>query len=223
MLQGDAAVTQAVVFLADRVSEADIRAALDGLVSRNEILRTTFASIAGMRVPTQLIRDDLPAAWSSSVLAGDDSVEPLLDSLLGKEQAALDTEQGPIVRAVLATLPDSRQALVLTAPAACLDGKSMILLLHELGQAAGGLTLPRIRCSTPITPSGVGSSSMSVRPTPRLPARGGNGSGAASPPIALRTVRRRTRRSRRVQIALRAGRSPHPCRRRASASPRRYF
>src|SRR6266849_10018635 len=138
LLPGDAAVTQAVVFLADRVSEADLRAALDGLVSRHEILRTTFASIAGMRVPTQLIRDDLPAAWSSSVLAGDERVDVLLDSLLRDEEAALDAKQGPILRAVLTVLPDSRQALVLTAPAACLDAKSMILLLRELGEAAGG-------------------------------------------------------------------------------------
>ncbi len=36
LLRGDAAVTQAVVFPANRVSEAHLRAALDGLVSRGQ-------------------------------------------------------------------------------------------------------------------------------------------------------------------------------------------
>jgi hypothetical protein len=114
LLPGAAAVTQAVVLVADQVSESDLRSALDRVVSRHEILRTTFTALPGMRVPAQLIRAELPVAWSP--------------------EAALDTEQGPILRAVLTTLPDSGRALVLTAPAACLDASSMILLLRELGR-----------------------------------------------------------------------------------------
>ena len=72
-LSGAAAVTRAVVLVADQVSESDLRSALDRLVSRHEILRTTFASLPGMRVPAQLIRAELPVAWSP--------------------EAALDTEQ----------------------------------------------------------------------------------------------------------------------------------
>ena len=127
-------VTQTVVRFAEPVSEADLRSALDQVVSRQEILRTTFTRLAGMRVPQQVIHDELPATWTSSVLSGDDRVETLLDSLLLDEAAALDTEQGPILRAVLVSNPDSEQALVLTAPAASLDGVSMILLLRELGR-----------------------------------------------------------------------------------------
>ena len=126
--------TQVVAFLADGVSETDLRTALEHLVSRHEILRTTFVRVAGMRVPQQLIHDELPVAWTSSAADGDHSVE----SVLREEKAALDLEAGPILRAVVSTDRESQRALVLTAPAACLDGRSMVLLLRELGQLFRG-------------------------------------------------------------------------------------
>ena len=122
--------TQVVAFLADGVSEPELRTALEQLVSMHEILRTTFVRVAGMRVPQQLIHDELPVAWTSSAAGGDHSLE----SVLHGEKAALDLEAGPILRAVVSTDQGSARALVLTAPAACLDGGSMVMLLRELGR-----------------------------------------------------------------------------------------
>src|SRR5258706_3999028 len=104
--------TQAVAFLADPVSETDLRSALEQVVSRHEILRTTFVRVAGMRVPQQAIRDALPPAWTSSVLPADDRLDPFLDSLLREEAAAPHTEQGPILRAAPPTASRSDRALV---------------------------------------------------------------------------------------------------------------
>ena len=55
-----AAVTQAVVVLADGVAPSSVRASLEELVVRHEILRTTFVRLTGTRVPRQVIHDELP-------------------------------------------------------------------------------------------------------------------------------------------------------------------
>ena len=76
--------TQAVAFLANAVPESVLRSALDQLVTKYEILRTTFVRRAGMRIPEQVINDDLPIAWTSSHAKSAD-----LDSVLRDEAAAL--------------------------------------------------------------------------------------------------------------------------------------
>ena len=101
LLPAGVPATQAIVLVADSVSEAELQSALDQLVSRYEILRTTFGRRAGMRVPQQVISDELPVAWTT-----DTSGE--LDALLREESAALDLERGPVLRAALTTLPSSR-------------------------------------------------------------------------------------------------------------------
>ena len=131
LLPAGVPATQAIVLVADSVSEAELQSALDQLVSRYEILRTTFGRRAGMRVPQQVISDELPVAWTT-----DTSGE--LDALFREESVALDVERGPVLRAALTTLASSKRALVLTAPAACLDGASMTKLLDELARLVAG-------------------------------------------------------------------------------------
>jgi amino acid adenylation domain-containing protein len=124
------AVTQAAVRLADGADGEELRSALAAIVARHEILRTTFARVAGLRVPRQVVHDELSPAWTT--YTGDD-----LDRALAAEASALDPENGPVLRAALLEEPAGR-TLVLTAPAACLDAFSLPLLLAELAAALRG-------------------------------------------------------------------------------------
>jgi amino acid adenylation domain-containing protein len=135
----EVATTQAAIVVADSVSEPELRSALEELISRHEILRTTFARVPGMRMPQQVIHDSPGLAWSTSTLRlqnvdGDSE----LDSLLRAEARALDPERGPILRAALAATPTADRLLVVTTAAACLDAQSMRLLLGELGRLCRG-------------------------------------------------------------------------------------
>ncbi len=138
LLPRDVAVTQAVVVLADGVSQSRLRASLEDLVARHEILRTTFVRLAGVRVPRQVIWDELPPAWTVCDLADSGGFEASLEALIREEAEGVDPEEGPVVRAALGTSPTHERALVLTASAACLDAASMALLLREVGRICRG-------------------------------------------------------------------------------------
>src|SRR5579862_3379014 len=88
-----------------------LRGALERLVARHEILRTTFVRQPGMKLPSQVIHDRLDPAWD-----GD---------------ATLDPARGPVVHASLEET-DGRRLLVLTVSAACVDASSLSLLADEL-------------------------------------------------------------------------------------------
>ncbi len=146
-----------------------------------------------------------------------------LEALLRNESAALDLERGPVLRAALATLPSSERALVLTAPAVCLDGASMTTAARRARAAVRAETpSSKSRCSTPTTPSGDASFSTTRGPMRRQPGRGGGRTTVA----ALRSFSSDARPARRGRSAhapavhaLRRGRRSDPrCRRDACAS-----
>lgn len=113
------------------VRETELRTALDAIVARHEILRTTFVRAAGARVPVaQAIHESLPPAWTAR--PQDD-----LDELRRNELDMLDIESGPVVRALFAADGNAQNLLVLTALAACADMQSLLLVAAELSESRG--------------------------------------------------------------------------------------
>ena len=127
------ALTQSAVVLREPLAAADVSRLLETLVARHEILRTTFLQPAGMRMRQQAIHEALPPLVSEAASSGSP-----LEAALNDEAAALDLALGPVLRAALVPGADGRLALLLTAPAACLDAQSMVLLLAEIAQLHGG-------------------------------------------------------------------------------------
>lgn len=106
-----------------RLSEA-----LAEIVRRHEILRTTFVKQAGMRVPSQVIHDELP---------------PAIDIVRGESEngeTAFDLVNGPILHAVLLSRSPSEHVLALTLPGVCADRMTLLLLLGELAAFYSGAT-----------------------------------------------------------------------------------
>ncbi len=132
---------QAVVELEGSFEPADLQAALERLVQRHEILRTTFVHHAGIRVPLQVIHDSLAPQWDTLDLRGAGEAErPTRIRAAADEELRrpLDFEHGPLVHALLADAGDRTRTFVLTLPSPCADDRSMGVLLEELVALVAG-------------------------------------------------------------------------------------
>jgi len=114
---------------------AAIHAAVDQLVARHEILRSTFPTPPGARVPVgQVVHAQLPVDWVSRT--ADDGE---LADLLRAEAAALAApDAGPPLRVACRPEADGRQLLVLTALAATADVQSLIEVATAIARPPAG-------------------------------------------------------------------------------------
>jgi amino acid adenylation domain-containing protein len=115
--------------------EPALRAALDELVATHEILRSTFPTPPGARVPVgQVVHEKLLPAWATAPMGDGD-----LTDLLRAEAAALAApDAGPPLRVTSRPEAGGRQLLVLTALAAAADVQSLIeIAITIAGPLAG--------------------------------------------------------------------------------------
>src|SRR6185503_1117745 len=109
--------SQCAVLIEGDPSLEDLEAALDDVVARNEILRTTFKRLPGMNTPVQVINDlgtrqvgrfDLSAASRPEQLA---ELESLFQDM---KHAALDLQEGPLLHLKLIELAAHENVLMLS-------------------------------------------------------------------------------------------------------------
>jgi amino acid adenylation domain-containing protein len=117
-----------------------IREGVAAVVERNEALRTTFERLPAMRLPAQAVHDRLDPRWRDAP-AGES--EASLLALLESETAEpFDLARGPVLRVCTAPGGDDRLLLVLTAPAAVADARSLLLVAQAVAAAARGEDAP---------------------------------------------------------------------------------
>ncbi|WP_339494068.1 non-ribosomal peptide synthase/polyketide synthase [Pseudomonas sp. EA_35y_Pfl1_P108] len=112
-------------------------AALTRLINHHDALRLRFVQQAdGWR---QAHAEPVTSAslWQSQV-----SDEAQLAALCDEAQRSLDLGQGPLLRAVLATMTDGTQRLLLVVHHLAVDGVSWRILLEDLQQAYRNAALP---------------------------------------------------------------------------------
>ncbi|HSJ98920.1 MAG TPA: condensation domain-containing protein, partial [Myxococcota bacterium] len=143
---GSIECAQCAVALEGPLDAVRLRAALQSIVDRHEILRTTFRRAPGLGAPIQVIERRGTFTWRK--LAGDAPVavdpaadplaDPFVDRLLDDDRRApFDLEAGPMLRVSL--LSSGRtHVLALTLPALCADRRTLANLLRELCGAYGG-------------------------------------------------------------------------------------
>lgn len=132
-----AGAAQCAVALRGAIDVARLRSALEGLVDRHEILRTTFARPAGVLVSQQVVHEHQPIVFDQgrpdAELTRDRAA---LDALLGSEALRpFDLAAGPLLACGLHTFADDQHLLVLTAAGACADGETLVTLVRELAAA----------------------------------------------------------------------------------------
>ena len=114
-----------------------LRRALESVVARHEILRTTFRRRPGVKVPFQVVAESAEPVWTVAD-AGVGEGWPGPERLLAERRLlALEAPGGSLLRALLHRGGPAGGVLVLTLPALCADTRTLANLLRELGAAYG--------------------------------------------------------------------------------------
>ncbi|EPH45403.1 putative Linear gramicidin synthase subunit C [Streptomyces aurantiacus JA 4570] len=121
--------TLSVLRLRGSLDEAALRAALDGLVTRHEALRTTFAEEEGRA--RQVVHPPYAVELPLDVLSGTDQLDAVLDRAAA---TPFDLSTGPLLRARLARLAADEHVLVLAVHHIVTDGWSGAVLGRDLGE-----------------------------------------------------------------------------------------
>ncbi|MEZ0109062.1 amino acid adenylation domain-containing protein [Catenulispora sp. EB89] len=135
-----------VSHLAELTGELDFdrfSSALDSLVERHEILRTTYAMVDGS--PVQRVRPAGPIQLGTVDLRGHPLVERpgrVQDVVREETRRPFDLETGPVVRATLIRAGEREHLLLLVTPHIASDAASYGILLDDLGALYAGRTLP---------------------------------------------------------------------------------
>ncbi len=120
---------------------AALRAALDAVCRRHEVLRTAFPTVPGASWPLQVVAEaasapPLPMATADlAVLAAARHPAALEAARAALVPTPFDLERGPLLRACLVRLHPHRHLLLLTLPALVADGRTVALLAADLARA----------------------------------------------------------------------------------------
>ncbi|MDX6734015.1 MAG: hypothetical protein QOC54_3963, partial [Baekduia sp.] len=131
---GSALYAVPLVLGIDGPLDADaLQHALDGLVARHEILRTTLVEHDG--VPVQVVSPPAPFALRSLQAADEAAAVALVRE---ETERPFDLAAGPLARAVLVRVSAERHVVGLVFHHAVADGWSLQLLVDELGALVRG-------------------------------------------------------------------------------------
>ena len=116
---------------------------LRAILSRHEVLRTTFPSAGGQ--PRQAISRDTSLSLARVDLSGipEDHRRRTEDAFLS-ESRAFDLERGPLVRAVLLLIGERDHIFLWSVDHTVFDGGSWDVFVHELAELYAGKTLPSL-------------------------------------------------------------------------------
>jgi amino acid adenylation domain-containing protein len=117
--------------------ELDLRSlerALELLVNRHEILRTTFSLPPGMRAPLQVIGEAYLPALEVRDLAGlpEDHREAEIAEAWARAAEPFDLENGPTLRLSLLRMASGQHRLLVALPALCADAAGLESLVREI-------------------------------------------------------------------------------------------
>ena len=116
------------VLIRGRLDRSVLKAAIESLFVRNEILRTAFHFLPGMSMPLQIVEDDARPQVEEYDLSAldpqgqDDKLRELSESPAAGHSASL----------ALASLSDSSHALIIDLPALCADARTLANIVDEL-------------------------------------------------------------------------------------------
>src|ERR1700741_462350 len=125
------------------LDRAGLQTAMDVLVERHEILRTTFQTLPDVLLPVQVICQATALAWREcdlTDLSRDAQQEELAKLFREAQESPLDFTPGSLLDCTIITLGPNRHVLNLNLPALCADVRSLRNLLSEfsLAYAAAG-------------------------------------------------------------------------------------
>ncbi|MGH9852255.1 MAG: amino acid adenylation domain-containing protein, partial [Blastocatellia bacterium] len=131
-------IAQCRVTIERQLDVAILKAALEEVVGRHEILRTTFRPLPGASLPLQVIKDR-GIFWhreqdlrSLGPQAQESSVRALFDE---SRRTSFDLSNGPVLHVSRVILSPSRCVLLICLPALCADLATLNLIVSEIGRS----------------------------------------------------------------------------------------
>jgi amino acid adenylation domain-containing protein len=143
---------QCALLIEGRLDKALLRAALQNIVERHEVLSTTFPRPQGMHAPLQVIGEGR-ADWDEYDLSELDGPrqEAEVSLLLDANVSAAAEQPGELsLRLALVTLAPDRHVLLFSLPALSADEASLNNLVREVGDTYGALTRGRVAEDEPV-------------------------------------------------------------------------
>lgn len=132
----------AVLIAGDLQSEL-LQSAVQAVVDRHEILRTTFQQHPGMPFPFQVVQNEgAPPAWEERGFAdlGAEEQRAAIEEILSAEFArGFDVREGPLMRAALLRLAARRHVLILNISPLCADAVTLDNIFAQIGAAYASL------------------------------------------------------------------------------------
>ena len=125
------------ILIEGNLNNATLIAALEQVVNRYEILRTTYRCLPGMTIPLQFITErgiDWNQNFDLSSYTADEQ-EVKLQALFHQfMQQPFNLLEGPVVRSSLITLSSQKNVLFISLPALCADAATLQNLVKEIGK-----------------------------------------------------------------------------------------
>ncbi len=128
---------QCAVLLEGNLKSEALKEALQKVVDRHEILRTSFQRLPGMKIPFQVIAGSSTPSWDSADLSDRElqKQESKIEELLQEERRRpFDFEREPPLRLSLLTLSARKHVLLLSLPSLCADAWTLKTLVEEISR-----------------------------------------------------------------------------------------
>src|SRR6185369_2411011 len=110
-----------------------LESAVNTVVQRHEILRTTFYLAPGIKTPFQVISPAPQFSWQSVDLTNQKKRIP--EYIVHELAQPFDYFQGPLLRVTLIKQSDDRHFLLVLLPALCADSATLANFISELSHA----------------------------------------------------------------------------------------
>jgi len=123
---------RAVVLIEGSLDRRLLEAALEQVVGRHEILRTTFRCLPAMTLPLQVISEKSRVAVQNYDFNGQGDHLDVAREPRALPGAPFDLESGPLLQTAVAQLAPEQHLLLLSLPALCADAAGLSNLVREL-------------------------------------------------------------------------------------------
>ncbi len=130
--------SQCAVLIQGNLNRELLNVALQDVINRHEILRTTFYYLPEMTVPSQVIDNSNKLLRQDYDLSGWNSQEQnaRIEALFYEmSQRPLDLVQGPLLHVALVILSSNKHVLLVSLPALCADRVTLKNLVGELSRS----------------------------------------------------------------------------------------
>jgi amino acid adenylation domain-containing protein len=116
-----------------------LRAAIDRVAQRHEILRTSFPKIAGMAWPLQSVRETATVHHVAPEILGGSIADVVADRFHNLSSVAVDLHHGPMLHAGIARLAGPTHLLTISLPSLCADVLGLSTLVAEIAREYDGV------------------------------------------------------------------------------------